>query len=96
VSFGPKKNLCCGRSYYTDPYNPYDYALPYGFGTKIEVALSTDFKVDFNFMFIVLGPYRTVCTTDCGHKKRGTKVVVQQYGFGTKNEANFYGTDLVL
>jgi hypothetical protein len=58
--------------------------------------LGTVFEVDFRIWVVVSRPYETVRTTNCGHKKRGTKEVVQQYGFGMENEANFCGTDLVL
>jgi hypothetical protein len=27
------------------------------------------FEADFRILVAVSGPYRTVCTTDCGHKK---------------------------
>jgi hypothetical protein len=49
VSFGPNFFFCCRRPYCTDPYSLY------GFGTKIKVASSMDFKADFIFLFIFLG-----------------------------------------
>jgi hypothetical protein len=55
-----------------------------------------DFRGDFRIFVVVYGPYGTVRTADCGHGKRGTEEVVQQYGFGTENEADLCGTDLVL
>jgi hypothetical protein len=58
--------------------------------------LGTIFEVDFIFMFVVFGLYGTVHTIDCWQEKRGMEEVVQQYGFGTKNEAKFGGTVLVL
>jgi hypothetical protein len=58
--------------------------------------LSTDFEVDFYFLFTVFGSYGTVCTVDCGHEKRGMEEAGQRYDFGTKNEADLCGTDLVL
>jgi len=54
------------------------------------------FEVIFRFSMVVFGSYGTVRTVDCGHRKRGTEEAGQRYDFGTKNEADFYGTDLVL
>jgi hypothetical protein len=33
----------------------------------------TDFEADFNFLFVVYGAYGIVCTTNCGHEKRGKR-----------------------
>ena len=63
---------------------------------EIEATSSTDFKADFYFMFVVLGSYETAHTVDCGHGKRGTEEAGQWYDFGTENEVDFCGTDLVL
>jgi hypothetical protein len=32
-----------------------------------------DFETDFCFLFVILGPYGTVHTADCGHGKRGRR-----------------------
>jgi hypothetical protein len=103
--FGPSYFFCYGRLYCTDPYspysrtNPYNYVQsvqPYIFGTKIEASLGTNFEADFRFLFAISGLYKTVYTYDCWHGNRGTKEAVQQYEFGTKTEAEFIGTVLVL
>jgi hypothetical protein len=65
-------------------------------GTKIEGIFGMVFKVVSIFFVVVYGLYRTVCIGDCGHGKRGMKEARQRYGFGTKNEADFCGTDLLL
>jgi hypothetical protein len=74
----------------------YDSVQPDGFGTKIEAIFGTVFEAVFRFSVVVFGPYRTVRTSVYGHEKQGTKEARQWYGFGTKNEADFCGTDLVL
>jgi hypothetical protein len=82
-----------------DPYIPYDSVQsvqPYRFGMEIEAIFGTVFGAIFSFSVVVFGPYGTVRTVDCGHEKRGTEEVGQRYDFGTKNEADFCGTDLVL
>jgi hypothetical protein len=68
----------------------------YGFGMEIEAIFGTVFEAVFRFSVGFFGPYGTVRTSDCGHGKRGTEEAGQQYDFGTKNEADFCGTDLVL
>jgi hypothetical protein len=85
--------FCCGRSYCTDPY---DSVQTYRFGKEIKVIFGTIFAVVFRLSVAVFGPYRTVRSCDCGHEKQGMKEVGQRYGFGTKNEADLCGTDLVL
>jgi hypothetical protein len=96
VSFGPKFFFLLWEAVLYGSYSSYDSVQSVRIWHEIEAALGTDFEADFSFLFTVSGPYGTVRTTDCGHEKRGTEVVVQQYGFGTKNEADFCGTDLVL
>jgi hypothetical protein len=69
---------------------------PYRFDTEIKAILAQVFEVIFRFLVAVLGPYGTVHIVDCGHAKRGTEKAGQRYDFGTENEADFCGTDLVL
>jgi hypothetical protein len=87
---GRTVRICTVR---TIPHSPYSM---YGFGTEIEAILGTVFDADFRILFAVSGPYKTINTTDCWHGNRGTEEAIQQYGFGTKNEAEFGGTVLVL
>jgi hypothetical protein len=54
------------------------------------------FEADFRIFMVVSWPYETICTADCGHGKRDTEKVVQQYNFATKKEADFCGIELVL
>jgi hypothetical protein len=80
-------------------YSSYDsvmFVQPYGFGREIEAIFGTIFKAVFRFSVAVFGPYGIVRTTDCEHEKRGTEEAGQRYGFGTENEADLCGTDLVL
>jgi hypothetical protein len=79
-----------------DPYSSYDSVQSYGIGTEIEAIFGSIFEAIFRFSVVVFGAYGTVRTVDCGHRKRGTKEAGQQYGFGTENEADLCGTDLVL
>ena len=82
-----------------DLYSSYDFVQslqPYGFGTEIEAIFGMIFKANSRFFVVVSRPYRTVHTGDCGHGKLGTEEAGQRYGFGTKNEADFCGIDLVL
>jgi hypothetical protein len=88
VSFGPKSFFLL--------WDAIQSVQPYGFGIEIKVASGMDFEEDFNFMFIIYGSYGTVRTVYYAHRKRGTEVVVQLYGFGMENEADLCGTDLVL
>jgi hypothetical protein len=85
--------FCCGRPYCTDPYSPYSTVRIWH---KNRGSFGHGFRGRFQILFVVSGPYGTVRTTDCWHRNRGTEEVVQQYGFGTKNEAEFSGTVLVL
>jgi hypothetical protein len=48
----------------------------YGFGMKIEVVLGTIFEANFYILFVVFGPYGTVCTTNYWHENRGTEQAV--------------------
>jgi hypothetical protein len=69
---------------------------PYGFWHENRGILGTIFEAHFKIFVLVSGLYEIVRTAHHGHKKRGTEEVVQQYGFGTENEAYFCGTNLVL
>jgi hypothetical protein len=69
----------------TIPYSPYR------FGTEIKAVLGMVFEADFRFLFAVSGPYGTVRTNDCWHRKRGMEEVVQQYRFDTFFEIEFLG-----
>jgi hypothetical protein len=91
VRFWAELIFCCGRL-----YSPYDSVQSYGFGMEIEAFWGTIFEVDFKILVVVYGSYGTVHTVVCGHKNRGTEQVVQQYHFGMENEADFYGTVLVM
>jgi hypothetical protein len=64
-------------------------------GTKNEAILGTFFEVDFRLLVFVSRSYRRVHIIDCWHGNRGTKQVIQQYGFGTKIEEDLFGTILV-
>jgi hypothetical protein len=77
-------------------YGSVQSVQPYGFGTEIEATFGTVFEAIFRFSMVVFGPYETVRTVDCGHRKRGTEEAGHRYDFGTENEADFCGTDLVL
>jgi hypothetical protein len=94
--FWPNFFFCCGRPHCTDPYSLYDSVEPYGFGMEIEVIFGTIFEAIFRFSMAVCGSYGTVRTVDCGHEKRGTEEAGQWYDFGTENETDLCGTDLVL
>jgi hypothetical protein len=94
VNFWPKYFSAVGGLYGSvQSVHPYS---PYRFGTEIEAIFGTVFEAIFRFSVVVFGPYGTVRTVDCGHGKRGTEEAGQRYGFGTENEADFCGTDLVL
>jgi hypothetical protein len=58
-----------------DPYSPYDFVQSiqsYRFGHGHRGISGTVFNADFKFSMVVSGPYETVHTTDCGHRKQGT------------------------
>jgi hypothetical protein len=63
---------------------------------EIKAIFGTVFETIFGFLVVVFGLYGTVRIVECGHEKRGMEEAGQWYGFGTKNEADFCGTDLVL
>jgi hypothetical protein len=95
LCFWAKLFFCCGRLYCTDPYSVYNFVHFLQIWHKIEAVLDMIFEVDFQILFIVSGSYGTICTTDCWHENRGTEQVLQHYGFGTENEAEFGGTVLL-
>jgi hypothetical protein len=65
-------------------------------GMEIEAIFGTVFEAVSRFFVAISGPYGTVRTGDCVHRKRGTEETGQWYGFGTENKADFCETDLVL
>jgi hypothetical protein len=60
-------------------------------GTKIEAVLAQFSRQISRVLLVVVGPYRTVCTTDCCtiFEVQFSGRVVQQYGLGTNYEADF-------
>jgi hypothetical protein len=74
----------------TSPYKPY------GFGTENRGSFGHSFRGRFHILFVVSGPYKQSVQLTVGTKIEVQKRSYNNTEFGTKNEAEFGGTVLVL
>jgi hypothetical protein len=73
---------CCWRSYYTDPYSPYNKEE----GTIFEVVCGHKIRGRLKCFLLLKRSYSSFHTTDYGHAFRGvvqSREAIQQYNFGT-------------